>query len=203
MTQQELSSEEPPTESHKELAIPKTDDPGTGAVSGMPNIEARNVIGIFASREAAASAQQALEQAGFTHGVIIVADQPVGTAPEISASDTRSGQGLWTGAMFGAMIGLVLGVIVAAVPSLREMVSVGPFVSMLFAILIGAVFGGLVGSYLGLSGQTRHAQQVETATRAGGTTVTVKVSSAGERDQVIQLLRSKGARAVSSYQEAL
>src|SRR5262245_32819834 len=126
MAEQKLSPEDMPAGSQKALVIPKTDDPGTGAAPGMPNIEARNVIGIFESRQAAESAAQALQQDGIAPDLIIIADQPVGTAPEISASDTRASDGLWSGAIVGALAGLMIGIVIVAVPAASEGIIVGP-----------------------------------------------------------------------------
>jgi hypothetical protein len=201
MTQQERQIDEEP--SHKSLAIPKTDDPGTGAVPGMPNIDARSVTGVFESERLANRAARELRVAGFADNTIIVAAQPAGTAPELSASETYASNGLQIGATAGAIIGLVIGVLVALLGSDPNRTAEGIVLLILGAALIGGVLGGLIGSFTGLGKQTRRAEVIEEVTRAGGTTVTVATSNDQERDQASEILRREGAQAVSNYQEAL
>lgn len=181
----------------------KTDDPGTGMVSGMANIEARNVIGVFDERAQAETAHQALLAAGFSDNNISVAFQPVGTAPELSANDTHARESTTTGATAGAIVGGALGLVALAIPGVGPLLAAGPLLAVLSGVAAGGALGGLIGSFAGLGVPTERATMYEEAIRAGGVVVAVKVEDKAQTERAEQIMRQEQARDVSSYQEAL
>lgn len=206
MTEQERDTpgtDNPDDTSHKRLAIPQTDDPGTGAVPGMANLQARIVTGVFMLERQANRAARELYSAGFAEDTVIVAAQPEGTAPVLSASDTYARSGLRSGVIAGAAIGLVLGILLAIVAPTADWLPLGPGALIVAALLVGMALGALLGSFRGLGKQTRHADEVESATRSGGFTLTVRTSTASDRDRASAILHSEGAQVVSNHQEAL
>lgn len=188
------------SEESKRRRITKRDDPGTGMVAGAANVEARTVVGVFDTRDEALSASAALEAAGFQGSMI--AEQPPGTAPEVSASRTEANQGTLTGALIGGMIGAVVGLLVSFIPNMAWLFF-NPLVSMAMLAGIGAVFGGLAGSFRGLGIPTAEAEAHEAAVRAGGQFLTIKVESHEQSEQVKEILRAQGVRSVDSFQESL
>jgi hypothetical protein len=193
-------SERPATGAH---VIAKTDDPETSAPPGLAANEGRIVTGVYDSEQSAEAARRALIHGGFDDSAIVIADQPAGTAPEYDASQTAAGAGLKTGVISGAVVGALLGVLAMVVPSMRAMLPIDPLLALVFAAVLGAVFGGLIGSIAGLGGRSAQAARFEQATRAGGTTVAVRVANAQEAQQAEQLLRAAHAREVLGFQEAL
>jgi hypothetical protein len=186
-----------------EQVIPKTDDPGTGAMPGMANIEARVVTGIFASAAAAEAARRILIQGGFDDSVIVVSDQYDGAAPEYDASHTAAGSGLQTGGIIGVIVGALLGTVALLAPGIREMLPVGPALALIFALLIGAVFGALIGSITGLGSRSAQAERFNTAARSGGVTVAVRTQDAADAARAEELMRSAHPNEVIGFQEAL
>lgn len=187
----------------KEKRIEKVDDPGKGPEGVVPNLQARNVIGIFDGFAPADAARGKLREAGFSDEDISVVMQPSGTAPELPAGDTKADQGAVVGASTGAIAGGVLGLLALAIPGIGPLLAAGPLAAALGGALTGGALGGLIGSFTGLGVPTEHAKEYEAAVRAGGVVLTLRVPDQAAADRASDILRSNQARNVESYTQAL
>ena len=180
----------------------KYDDPGQGASGAVPDLGRRTVIGVFDRFQQADEAAAALHAAGFGEEDISVVRQEEGSAPAVSADETKANAGVVTGVSVGAVIGGALGLAALAIPGLGLVVA-GPLAAALGGAVAGGALGALAGSFAGLGVPTEQAKEYEQAVRSGGVVVAVKTPDEESAQRATELLGRFGARSATSYQPAL
>jgi hypothetical protein len=182
--------------------IPKRDAPGKGPEGVLPDMQARTVVGVFDSFAPARAAVDALKASGASDADISVVMRQEGSAPELGAGETRADTGTVAGASVGVVLGGIAGLAALAIPGIGPILAAGPIAAAIGA-LTGGALGGLIGSFGGLGIPTEHAEAYDSAVRAGGVVVAVRVPDREAGERVSQVLEQHGARESSSYTQAL
>ena len=125
-----------------------------------------------------------------------VSDAGEGTA---TANDEQSGErdeivGATTGAVLGGAIGAAAALLI---PGIGPVVAGGILVTALGSAAIGAMTGGLIGTFVGIGVPEHAAHQYKREFEAGRTIVTVKTDS--RQQEAIDILRRNGAQDVQAH----
>jgi hypothetical protein len=169
-----------------------------------PNLNSRNVVGVFDRIDHAESAARDLHRLGYTAGDIsVVSRGPEGTQPEYGAEDTRAGTGGLLGAGAGAVVGGALALVALAIPGVGPILAAGPIAAALSGAAGGAAMGSVFGSIAGLGWTTEHANRYENAIRSGGVVVAVRAPDHAHVGEISRLLSSHGARDLADFNPAL
>jgi hypothetical protein len=165
----------------------------------------QTVAGVFADRDDAERAINALKDAGFSGDQIGVAMRDRTAQGElVEDTGTNVGAGAATGAvgggLLGGLVGFLVGVGALAIPGIGPVIAGGALASA-FGIAggtavagagIGAVAGGIAGALVGLGIPEAEARYMESGFRRGGVLVTVN-AGAGRAVEAVDLLERYGA----------
>jgi hypothetical protein len=160
------------------------------------------VVGLFSSYEAADRAVEALEEAGFTDSVSIIArenvvpqgdERGVGEDPQdvdlteapaaqTAGLDDKAGKTIGTGAVGGGVVGglagLLIGAGVLAIPGIGPVLAAGGLAAAVSSgaagAVLGATAGGLLGALASLGLSEEHSQAYAEGVRRGGFLVVVQ-----------------------------
>jgi uncharacterized protein (TIGR02271 family) len=164
---------------------------------------AKNVVGMFDTRQDAESAVRALRDSGFPGADIsFVAGNARGEYGEVSAYDTTSdssteaeegaGIGATGGAVLGGLAGLLVGLGVLTIPGIGPAVVGGGLAATLGATAlgagIGAAAGGLVGALVGAGVPEEDAGVYAEGVRRGGALVMVQVATDDDASRVADIM---------------
>ena len=174
-------------------------DRGAGTAGTVPDVQARTVVGVFDTLDAADGAADALHAAGYPLDQLSVAHAPEGTPPSVGAEVTRAAEGTAAGAAAGALLGGALGLTAVALTGGGALLVAGP----ILAALGGGAVGGLTGSFVGLGIPTDHAERYDKAVRAGGALVAINVPDDDDAHAAAEMLRGQGARDVEDFTPTL
>jgi hypothetical protein len=154
-------------------------------------------VGVFANRQSAQQAVQALRSAGFR-------DDQIGVVSRNNDGSTRSGiagdptetrweEGTGVGAAAGAATGVGLGLAVASglIPGIGPAIAGGSLMALLASAGAGAAVGGVVGGLIGLGIPEDDATYYESEFRSGRTIVTVRADA--RYAEATDILRRHGA----------
>jgi hypothetical protein len=160
------------------------------------------VVGVFADRDAAHRAIDALVAAGFREdsiGYAVRHESPADAthegshapAPPADVADLASVEGPAGGAATGAITGGVLGGLIAAaaalfVPGIGPVLAGGILASAVSGAAIGAAAGGLLGTLVGLGVPEEEAAKLEEEIHAGRAIITVRSTRPTEAREVIE-----------------
>jgi len=158
----------------------------------------RTVAGIFAQREGAERAYQALLADGFARDDISLLQQGEGGRREIGVEQTATGHTTVAGVSAGAVIGGIAGLVALAIPGIGPLLAIGPIAFALGGAGIGGALGGLVGSLAGLGIPDAQAKEYEQALQQGGTFLAVRVLDKAVA-QAETILRDHGATQTVDY----
>lgn len=158
------------------------------------------VVGVFANREQAYCAEQALRNIGFRDDQIGVAMRSDNTAPgttEYNATTTESrgthaAEGGVGGAVSGGIVGGLIGAAAAIfIPGVGPVVAGGILATALAGAATGAVAGGILGTLAGLGVPDDEAHFYNDEFNAGRIVMTARAD--GRYDQVHDIFRQCGA----------
>jgi hypothetical protein len=167
----------------------------------MPVVRGSTVVGVFADREEARGAIEALKDAGFDHDTISILSPDKRATEEIATdTGTHAGSGAATGAVTGGVLGGIGGWLVGigalAIPGVGPFIAAGAFAAALGGAALGAGVGAIAGALVGMGIPEEHAKYYEGEARAGKTLVTVRAE--GRYDDAQKILRDHGAYDVES-----
>jgi hypothetical protein len=160
------------------------------------------LLGIFPSRELAAGAIDELGHAGFTREHIGILT-PGGKIehpqlPELTEEEAAA-TGAEAGALAGGGLGILAGAIaVVAFPGIGAIVTGGILSVLAGAAAAGAAFGAFTGPFVAMGMTEEEAHHYAGELKAGRTIVAVQVDSPEQQDEVVAVLRSHGASAVTT-----
>lgn len=161
---------------------------------------AKNVVGLFDTRQDAEGAVRALRDAGFpANDISLVAGNAreydaFTTAPAESGTEAEEGAGIGAtgGAVLGGLAGLLVGLGVLTIPGIGPVVAAGSLATVLGSTAlgagIGAAAGGLVGALVGAGIPEEEANVYAESIRRGGTLVMVQVASDEEADRAAEIM---------------
>jgi hypothetical protein len=179
--------------------------PGGAGPSGVvPDLRARNAVGVFDDYQEADAAVAELVAAGYPREGLSIVRREAGAPPKRSASETHAGAGAGLGAVVGGAVvgGAAVGLLSLVVPGYGPLAVAGPLAAVLGAIKGGAL-GALAGSFAGLGMPTEDARRYEELVRAGGEFVVVQASDPDAAQRACGLLEQHGAHDCASYTPAL
>jgi hypothetical protein len=177
---------------------------GAGPGGLVPNLQARNAVGVFDDYEQADAAVAELVAAGHPPETISIVRREAGVPPKRSASDTHADAGAVRGAAIGAVMGgAAVGLLSLTVPGLGLLAVAGPLAAAVVGAIKGGALGALAGSFAGLGMPTDDARRYEEFVRAGGEFVVLQAPDQGAARQACGLLEQHGAHDCASYAPAL
>ena len=143
----------------------------------MTNTDQATLVGVFESRDEAATVVDDLRQAGFNEkdiGFAIRGDDAVGGGVITDAPLTKDGQGALKGMAAGGLAGGLLGAAaVLMVPGVGPLLAMGVLASVLGFGAAGVATGGILGAMVGLGVSEEEARVYEKEFHAGRAIVTV------------------------------
>lgn len=165
------------------------------------------VFGIYPTTELTERAVDILMRAGFASGDIsaLLPDRH-STQQFAHEKETKAPEGTATGATAGGVIGGTLGILAGigsiAIPGLGPFIAAGPIMAGLAGLGVGGAVGGIVGALVGMGIPEYEAKRYEGQVKDGGNLVSVHCETSDEIRRAKDLLRSTGARDISSTSEA-
>lgn len=107
-----------------------------------------------------------------------------------------------TGAVLGGALGWLVGVgAIATIPALGPLVAAGPIMSALAGIGVGGAVGGVTGALVGIGLPEYEAKRYESFVKDGGILISVHVDDDDWKDRAEEILKSSGAKDISSSRE--
>jgi hypothetical protein len=164
------------------------------------------VFGIYPTKEQTERAVDILMRAGFASGDIsaLLPDRS-STKAFAHEKDTKAPEGTTTGVTAGGVIGGTLGILAGigsiAIPGLGPFIAAGPIMAGLAGLGVGGAVGGIVGALVGMGIPEYEAKRYEGQVKEGGNLVSVHCETSDEIRRAKDLLRSTGARDISSTSE--
>ena len=164
--------------------------------------------GLFKDRESFERALEALRAANFRNSDIsaILPDRDRTTKDLAHEINTKTPEGIATGASAGAAVGGVLGWLVGigaiAVPGIGPFLAAGPIMAALAGVGAGGVTGGVVGGLVGLGIPEYEAKRYEGRIRDGGILISVHCDDSEWTSRAKEILERTGAEDVASSGEA-
>lgn len=164
------------------------------------------VIGIFASRDQAEKAVQAMREKGITDQEIsiVAKKEKIGGERTGGGRDDEEGgmnmmagdlsTGMATGGALGGLAGVLAGAGALAIPGLGPIVAAGPIV----AGLTGAAAGGLTGSLIDMGIPQERGQYYEEKVKEGKILAVVKADDK-KVSEAAMILRQNGATDVETH----
>jgi len=159
------------------------------------------VVGVFADRDRAREAIEALKDAGFAgDSISILSPDRHATQDIAEETGTHAGSGAATGAVAGGVLGglggWLVGIGALAIPGIGPVIAAGAFATALGGAMLGAGVGAIAGALVGMGVPEEDAKFYEEEAKAGRTLVTVRAD--GRYDDAQRVLREYGAYDVES-----
>lgn len=169
--------------------------------------KSKAVFGIYSSRVGVESAVNALKAAGFrSSDISVLMPESVATREFAHEKHTKAPEGAATGAGTGAVIGGALGWLAGigalAIPGVGPLIAAGPIVAALAGAGAGGAVGGIAGALIGMGIPEYEAKRYEGSINKGGILLSVHSESSEEVDHAKEILKSTGAKDISSTGEA-
>ena len=157
--------------------------------------ERRAAVGVFAEREQARDAVNALKDAGFESNQISMLMPHPDSDVAGGRLETSAGEGAVAGAvvggLFGGLWGWLAGISALLIPGVGPFVAAGAFAAALTGAAIGAGLGAIAGALIGLGVPKEEAEWYEGELRGGRTLVAVAAD--GRYSEARDILRGHGA----------
>jgi hypothetical protein len=166
-----------------------------------------SVFGIYQDRTQVERAVDSLVAAGFrAEDISVLLPSNVGTKDFAHEKNTKTPEGIATGAGTGAVVGGTLGVLAGigalAIPGLGPFIAAGPIMGALAGIGAGGVVGGLIGALVGMGIPEYEAKRYEGMIKQGRALLSVHCDNSDWVKRAKQLLEDTGGEQVSSSGEA-
>jgi hypothetical protein len=164
--------------------------------------------GIYPNRTAFEQALEALRARGFRNSDIsaILPDRDQTARDLAHEINTKTPEGIATGATTGAAVGGVLGWLVGigalAIPGIGPIVAAGPVVAALAGAGAGGATGGLVGGLIGAGIPEVEAKRYAGRIRDGGYLLSVHCDDSNWAKRAEETLEAAGGRDVAKAHEA-
>jgi len=165
------------------------------------------VFGIYATRNAAENAADAIVSAGFsTSDISVLLPENLGSKPIATEKATKAPEGATTGggtgAVLGGALGLLAGIGALAIPGVGPLIAAGPIMAALAGMGVGGAIGGITGALIGMGIPEYEAKRYEGRIQKGGILLSVHCSSSDEVKRAKEVLERTGAEDVSSTGES-
>lgn len=165
------------------------------------------VFGILPSRDAVESTIVALRANGFRSADVSALIPSPETNKEFShEASSKAPEGIAAGATTGAAIGTTLGWLAGvgaiAIPGIGPFIAAGPIMAALAGLGVGSAVGGITGGLIGFGLPEYEAKRYEGQVKAGGILLSVHCDDSDWCDRAEEVLKSCGAKDVSSTSEA-
>src|SRR5580765_5163224 len=165
------------------------------------------VFGIYANRDTAERATDAIVKSGFSASDISVllpenlGSQQIGTEKATKAPEGAA-TGASSGAVLGGTLGLLAGIGALAIPGVGPLIAAGPIMAALAGVGVGGAVGGGVGALVGLGIPEYEAKRYEGAVKNGGTLLSVHCDTSEQIDAAKSSLKKTGAQDIASASES-
>ena len=154
----------------------------------------RSVVGLFKDYDDSNTAVEALQEAGFSKNLSLLAresvirepDEPISSDKEQQAAGAggveamhvarSAGAGALGGGAIGGLAGLLVGLSSLAIPGLGPVIAAGILQASLAGIVIGASTGGVLGAFSGLGLSEEEAEAYAEGVKRGGILVVAHAS---------------------------
>lgn len=165
------------------------------------------VFGIYATRDSAEEAVDALRRAGFRNtDISALFPDNAGTKDFAHEKNTKAPEGATTGGASGLVVGGVLGWLVGigalAIPGIGPLIAAGPIVAALAGAGALGTVGGIVGALVGMGIPEYEAKRYEGRVKHGGILLSVHCDSHDWAKRAEEILKASGGEDVSSTHEA-
>jgi len=163
-------------------------------------------FGIFRTVNAAERGVDALLAAGFRNDDVSVLAPDQNTTRELATEkNTKTPEGVATGAtaggLLGGTLGLLAGIGALAIPGLGPFIAAGPIMGALAGVGAGAATGGLIGALVGMGIPEYEAKRYEGRVKEGGVLVSVHCDDSDWVGRAKDVLERAGAEDVSAAGE--
>src|SRR5580765_4756051 len=165
------------------------------------------VFGIYANRDTAERATDAIVKSGFSASDISVllpenlGSQQIGTEKATKAPEGAA-TGASSGAVLGGTLGLLAGIGALAIPGVGPLIAAGPIMAALAGIGVGGAIGGITGALVGMGIPEYEAKRYEGRIQKGGILLSVHCASSDEVKRAKEIIQRTGGEDVSSTGEA-
>jgi len=166
------------------------------------------VLGIYATRLAVENATDSLVTAGFpASDISVLMPETLSGAKDMGTEKaTKAPEGTAAGATAGGVIGGTFGVLVGlgllAIPGLGPFIAAGPIVAGLAGLGVGGTVGGVTGALIGMGIPEFEAKRYEGHLQKGGILLSVHCDTPGEIMRSKEVLKTTGAKDISSAGES-
>jgi uncharacterized membrane protein len=106
--------------------------------------------------------------------------------------------GTGTGGLLGGAFGWIVGIGVLVVPGVGPLLAVGPIVTALSGIAVGAALGSIAGRLVGMGLPESDAKRIEDRIQVGRIAISVQADDAQEIARAKEIFRNAGAQDISS-----
>jgi len=164
------------------------------------------VFGIFDSKSQVERGVETLKSEGFRNSDVSVLMSSMQSSKDFAhekATKAPEGAttGVATGALLGGTLGWLAGIGTLAIPGIGPFVAAGPIMAALAGAGAGGVLGGVTGALIGLCIPEYEAKRYEGLIKNGGILLSVHVDDVDWKKKAFELLKSCGARDISSTSE--
>src|ERR1700720_134401 len=165
------------------------------------------VFGIYATRNAAENAADAIVSAGFsTSDISVLLPENLGSKPIATEKSTKAPEGATTGggtgAVLGGALGLLAGIGALAIPGVGPLIAAGPIMATLAGMGVGGAIGGITGALIGMGIPEYEAKRYEGRLQKGGILLSVHCASSDEVKRAKEIIEGTNAEDISSTGEA-
>lgn len=165
-----------------------------------------SVMGIVDTREQAEDILVTLQRQGVSPSdVSVLFPDKEGTRDFAHEKNTKAPEGAVTGSatggVLGGTLGLLTGIGALAIPGLGPFIAAGPLMAALSGAAAGAAMGGVVGALVGMGIPEVEAKRYEGKVKGGNILIAVHVETSEARDATREILKSGGARDITSSSE--
>lgn len=172
----------------------------------MQNKGRKVVFGIFDSKSHVERGVETLKSEGFRNSDVSVLMSSMQSSKEFAhEKSTKAPEGATTGVATGALLGGTLGWLAGigtlAIPGIGPFVAAGPIMAALAGAGAGSVLGGVTGALIGFGIPEYEAKRYEGLIKNGGILLSVHVDDSEWEKKAFDLLKSCGARDISSTSE--
>jgi uncharacterized membrane protein len=145
----------------------------------------KKIVGVFHTHDEAIRAIQSLKNQGYdSEDISVIAKDKDEVRNIEGATDTKTEEGLATGAttggILGGLTGLLVGIGALAIPGIGPLVAAGPIAATLGGAVMGAGAGGIVGALVGLGIPEEQATKYEEYLNQGEILVLVDADASRE-----------------------
>lgn len=167
----------------------------------------KSVFGIYATRQEASTAVDAMRVAGFRNeDISALLPENVGTKDFAHEKNTKAPEGvaagLASGAVLGGAFGWLVGIGTLAIPGIGPFLAAGPIVSALAGVGAGAVTCSLIGGLVGLGMPEYEAKRYEGRIKNGGILLSVHCDDSEWLKRAKEIMERTGADDIASASEA-